>query len=627
MLMKKIISILTALAVCVSLAACGGTGTSETTTDALVTTAPGADATTDVTTVTTEATTEPIPVVQYGENEVVTLKVGQYVNLIYNPAYCNIATNVEQSIGSREKVTLTIEMRDGFTFDGWSQEKAVSNGGSLASKEATYNISASKEITVWANYSTRIIYDPNGGTVTAGGETYTQKTSVVWFRCPNTLTEKQYFTREGYTLVEYNTKADGTGTAIGLGSRAAIPAEGNLTLYCIWEKQNDASDFTTKSDGNGVAITKYSGTATNVVIPETINGKDVTKIASGAFKGSSVERVVLNRNITAVENGAFENCKKLDTIVIYDSLMNISSKSFTGTTIKNLRVNAVLDLFKEWTISFINIKFDSLLYAQSTEQNIFAIYGGSGSYYGFDCSVIDEALGGEYAVVNLGCNANLTASVMFEYLEAVLGENDTLLWAPESGNYMFGATTFSNRTWEFLSAYYDIFRYIDVSKYSGVFDYYSYYAQSHAGKQQSFETFSDGCNHYGDAPGAREHQDKTYRSYSASYQSRTNEILKGNYSYIEGIIENMSKNGVKLYYTFASMDESAPDFDAKVFEDLADAVEKTFGGMVAISDYENCLVPHECMYDSEWHLTLEGAKIRTENLVKDILAQIAKEGT
>ncbi|MBO5006249.1 MAG: leucine-rich repeat protein [Clostridia bacterium] len=629
--MKKIISLFTALAVCISLASCAGggaAGTTDGTKDTVATdsSTTAGNATSESVTTTEQTTTAQKPEIQYGENELVTLEVGKYVKLKYNPAYCQITANAEPSVGNREKVTLFISMRDGFTFDGWSQEKAVSNGGSVASTARTYNISASKDVTVWANYSANIVYDPNGGKVKSGGETYNQKYSVVWFRCPNTLTEKDYFEREGYTLVEYNTKADGTGTAVGLGSRTVIPAEGNLTLYCIWEKQTSEADFTTKADGTGVSITKYNGTETNVVIPETIGGKNVVSIASGAFKGSSVERVVLNKNITKVAEGAFENCKKLDTIVIYDSLMNISSKSFTGTTIKNLRVNAVLDLFKEWTISFINIKFDSFLYAQSTGQDIFAIYGGSGSYYGFDCAAIDEALGGEYAVVNLGCNANLTASVMFEYLENVLGENDTLLWAPESGNYMFGATIFSNRTWEFLAAYYDIFRYIDVSKYSGVFDYYSYYAQSHASKQQSFEAFSDGCNHYGDAPGAREHQDKTYRSYSASYQSRTNEILKGNYSYIEGIIENMGKNGVKLYYTFASMDESAPDFEAKVFEDLADAVEKTFNGMVAISDYKNCLVPHDCMYDSEWHLTLEGAKLRTEKLVAEILAQIAKEG-
>lgn len=619
--MKKLISILTTLALCVSLASCAGGGTTENTS------AMSDTKNSDVTTSNTEATTtEPIPQIQFGENEVVTLKVGEYVNLIYNPAYCQITTNVEQSVGNREKVALTIEMREGFTFNGWSQDKAISNGGSVASKETTYNISASKEITIWANYSANIIYDPNGGTVKSGGETYKQEYSVVWFRCPNTLPEKNYFVRDGYTLVEYNTKADGTGTAVGLGSRTTIPAEGNLTLYCIWEKQNEASDFTVKTDGTGVAITKYKGTATNVVIPETINGKNVVKIASGAFKNSSVERVVLNSNITTVENGAFENCRKLETLVMYDSLASISSKSFTGTTIKNLRVNAVLDLYKEWTVSMSNVKFDSFLYGVANNDKVFAIYGGSGAYYGFDCAAIDEALNGEYFVVNLGINANLSATIIFEYMSNFLGENDTVLWAPEAGSWMFGDTSFSNRTWGFLASYYDVFRYVDISNYSRVFDYYSSYASDHAGKQQSYEVFSDGCNHYGDAANERAHSDRANDGYSDFYNSQIKSITNGAYSYIDGIFEKISANGVKLYYTYPAMDETATALDPTVFENLTKLIENTFG-FVVISDYTDSLVSHECMYDSEWHLTAQGAKIRTEKLIEKILAQIAKEGT
>ncbi len=628
--MKKIISLFTALAVCVSLASCAGggtTGTTEGTKDTVATdSSTTADNSTSEIVTTTEQTTAQKPEIQYGENELVTLEVGKYVKLKYNPAYCQITANAEPSVGGREKVTLFISMRDGFTFDGWSQDKAISNGGSVASTARTYNISASKDVTVWANYSANIIYDPNGGKVKSGGETYNQKYSVVWFRCPNTLTSKDYFVRDGYTLVEYNTKADGTGTAVGLGSRAVIPAEGNLTLYCIWEKQASESDFTTKADGKGVSITKYNGTETNVVIPETIGGKAVVSIASGAFKGSSVERVVLNKNITKVADGAFENCKKLDTFVMFDSIMNISSKSFTGTTIKNLRVNAALDLYNLWTVSMINVKFDSFLYAASQQKDIFAIYGGSGAYYGFDCAAIDEALGGKYEVINLGVNANLSAAIMFEYMSNFLGENDTVLWAPEAGSWMFGDTSFSNRTWGFLAAYYDIFRYVDISKYSRVFDYYSSFASDHASRQQSFEAFSTGCNHHGDACDEREHQDRMNDGYSNSYNSQAKAVTNETYSYIDGIFAKMSENGVKFYYTFAAMDETATALDGAVFEKLAKAVEDTFG-MVAISDYKNCLVPHDCMFDSEWHLTLEGAKLRTQNLIKDILAQIDKEGT
>lgn len=631
MVMKKLLSLITALAICAFVVSCGngGESTADTTVDTNEIVTSGIDSTTGTTNAvqTTEVTTEAsvVPEVEYGENDVVTLTVGKYINLIYNPAYCNITSNIEKGVGSRETVTLTIQMKDGYIFDGWSQEKAIANGGKKASTSAEYTVIASKDTTIWANYSANIVYNPNGGKVNSGGETYTQSASVVWYKCPNTLPEKNYFVREGYTLVEYNTKADGTGTAVSLGSRTVIPEEGNLTLYCIWEKQNDESDFTTKLSDTGVAITQYNGTVTNVVIPDTIGGKNVVAIASDAFSGSSVERVVLSKNVETVEDGAFKNCKKLETFVMFDSLMEISDSSFSGSALKNLRVNAVLDMYKEWTVGMINIKFDRLLYAIKNQKDIFAIYGGSGAYYGFNCEAIDKALDEKYEVINLGCNAHLSASIIFEYLSCFLGENDTLLWAPEAGPYMFGSTAFSNRTWEFLVAYYDIFRYVDISNYSGVFNYYSLFASNHAKKQQSFDSFSDSTNGYGDNTAVVAHEDKTYDGYSTSYGSQARAILKGTYSYIEGIIERMSENGVRLYYTFAAMDESATALEADVFENLANAVEEKFG-MVVISEYTNCLIPHEYMYNSEWHLTLEGAKLRTENLVNDILAQLEKEG-
>lgn len=104
-----------------------------------------------------------------------------------------------------------------------------------ASNEAEYTFTASKDITVYANYSVSVIYNANGGTAKDGGELYTQKYSVVMYKCPNTLPDKGYFVRDGYTLVEYNTKADGSGTAVGLGSRIATDGESSMELYCIWK--------------------------------------------------------------------------------------------------------------------------------------------------------------------------------------------------------------------------------------------------------------------------------------------------------------------------------------------------------------------------------------------------------
>ena len=51
---------------------------------------------------------------------------------------------------------------------------------------------------------------------------------------------------------------------------------------------------------NGIMITGYSGTETTVTIPEKIDGKYVTGIASGAFVNcTEMQTLVLSRRIPA----------------------------------------------------------------------------------------------------------------------------------------------------------------------------------------------------------------------------------------------------------------------------------------------------------------------------------------
>lgn len=619
--MKKIISVITALAVCASVSACSG-GQNDTTANTLKT---SADISTTAPDTSTDTTTFPGEIVEtFGENDVVTLEVGKYAKIMYNPAYCRITATADEGVGSRENVTVKIEMKDGYNFDGWSSGEAMSNGGKRASTKEEYKIYLSKETTLWANYSANIVYHMNGGKVKKGGaDTYTQKASVVWYKCPNTLTENDNFVNEGYTLVEYNTKADGTGTAISLGSRVALNEQPTIDLYCIWEKQSSASDFEYEATANGNYITKYKGNDKNVVIPDVIGGKNVVGIAGQAFDGSSVERVVLSKNIMNVDSDAFYNCKNLKTFVMFDSLIYISDRSFIGTQITDLRINGVMDLYNSWTTAFANVKLDRLLWAQNSGKDIIAIYGGSGSYYGFNCGIIDEAFDGKYEVVNLGSNANVTASFYFEYLEKVMDKGDIVLWAPEAGNYMLGDTVFSARVWEFNSGHYDIFRNIDISNYSGVFNAYSSYASMHNNQQQSFEVFATGTSIYGDSASPKDHQERN-NSYSFS---RYNSFLNStNTDHLADIMKNMSDNGTKILYTWPAMDKEGnfeSDDKMKAYEE---ALKKAFPDIEIISEYKDCLVEHEYMLDSEWHLIPEGAKVRTQNVVEFMKTYFENEG-
>ncbi len=84
------------------------------------------------------------------------------------------------------------------------------------------------------------------------------------------------------------------------------------------------------SDGT-VQITKYKGTASEVEIPQTIDGKAVTSIGDSAFFNSSViTSVTIPDGVTSIGKYAFYGCSNLISVTIPDSVMSIGDYGFAG---------------------------------------------------------------------------------------------------------------------------------------------------------------------------------------------------------------------------------------------------------------------------------------------------------
>ncbi|MDE7252434.1 MAG: leucine-rich repeat protein [Acetatifactor sp.] len=122
--------------------------------------------------------------------------------------------------------------------------------------------------------------------------------------------------------------------------------------------QTDASEndieelyeYRVQEDGS-IAITKYKGTAADVVIPEQIDGMQVTSIGPLAFNGNTklvsveipkgvlyldgfsectnLKSVKMSEGVIAID-GAFFNCVNLSDIVLPESLEHIGSYTFYG---------------------------------------------------------------------------------------------------------------------------------------------------------------------------------------------------------------------------------------------------------------------------------------------------------
>ena len=90
----------------------------------------------------------------------------------------------------------------------------------------------------------------------------------------------------------------------------------------------DESYFTINNNGG---ITKYTGTETNVVIPSTINGINVTRIEANAFKNNtSITSVVIPKGVTSIGTSAFDSCKSLASIKIPENVTSIGTSAFSS---------------------------------------------------------------------------------------------------------------------------------------------------------------------------------------------------------------------------------------------------------------------------------------------------------
>ncbi|MBQ9197680.1 MAG: leucine-rich repeat domain-containing protein, partial [Clostridia bacterium] len=82
---------------------------------------------------------------------------------------------------------------------------------------------------------------------------------------------------------------------------------------------------------NGVTITGSSGNLTDVVIPDTLEGKPVVAIGSNAFNGrSAMTSVAIPSTVTSLGAGAFRNCSSLTQITLPAGITALPNSVFQG---------------------------------------------------------------------------------------------------------------------------------------------------------------------------------------------------------------------------------------------------------------------------------------------------------
>ena len=89
--------------------------------------------------------------------------------------------------------------------------------------------------------------------------------------------------------------------------------------------------YQVQTDGT-VSITKYNGKEQTVEIPATINGKNVSLIASEAFaKNTNIITVSIPGTVKKIDSGAFVSCSNLENVYLENGIEDIYSYAFEQT--------------------------------------------------------------------------------------------------------------------------------------------------------------------------------------------------------------------------------------------------------------------------------------------------------
>ena len=85
-------------------------------------------------------------------------------------------------------------------------------------------------------------------------------------------------------------------------------------------------------NNDGVIVTYWTSSATNIIIPDTLDGLPVTGFINNLFTGRNITGVSLPDTIRQIPNAAFRGCTSLTMVKLSATLEAISNEAFYGCT-------------------------------------------------------------------------------------------------------------------------------------------------------------------------------------------------------------------------------------------------------------------------------------------------------
>ena len=550
------------------------------------------------------------------------------------PKGCKALNNGLQ-IRSGADAEFRLVMDDGYNFLSVDYEGAYTTeerNGIVYLRLEDVKYPAKLALTLSNNFCT-IYYDTNGGPGDGAEVTYDVSEHIR----PNTSIGQDISPRDGHTLIGWNTEPDGSGTAVGLGSRVSVPDK-ELTLYAQWVEWSDEKDFTwARLEDGTVRITGYLGSDETVVIPAQLSGLEVTVIGTAAFSDCDPTHVILPNTLKTIEDGAFLRCG-MKELTLFDNIETFSDNSFMNCeNFSTLHINAAeapwgYDYRRE---SCLADKVDILIEAQGTRKIVF--YGGCSMWYNLDGQLAQETIGSEYQVINMGLNGVINSAAQMQILTHFLEEGDIFFHTPEvsSDSQMMLREQMINhdrKLWSGLEYNYDLVSLVDIRTLPEFFDIYYYWLSTKECTSSYTDVYRDSYgNDYVDEYGCA----SFYRNYTAetlgdkvyldpSYFTTTSLGL------LEDQYQKYQERGVKIYVSYACTNlQAVPEDQKENVELIDDLFRRSFNameGVTVVGKLSDFLYESKDFYDTNYHLRTEQANQNTQKWMEALKEQMILDG-
>ena len=199
-------------------------------------------------------------------------------------------------------------------FAGWYADEALTIPMGIITKGS----SGDKYLYAkWERDAYTIKYNLGGGVNNVSNPTYYKSGDTINLEAPT----REFYEFKGWYLdsdYEYEIK------------EITVSTKGSLSLYAKWE--HIGYELAERNNSSEYILTKYTGNGVNVEIPSTYNGKTITAILTGAFKGcETIQTLSLPSTISSIGSESFMDMTGLKEITL-PNLEILYERTFAGCT-------------------------------------------------------------------------------------------------------------------------------------------------------------------------------------------------------------------------------------------------------------------------------------------------------